>query len=759
MMVHRLRGWVTSELMSRMPAYSRGSLLVQWSEIVRVRIQQLANYSLDPLAAYLSAIMASWTLLSEPNQQQVQLAVWRLGPHVYGERARLLFSLAIQTPLTFDDIIYQELPKEYITAPISLDTTSRKYAEQQLNWVNYMSLALSDRCRVQLDKISVAGLKRKASTLMPPPLPFISTDIDTDKRGEFMVGASILEAQLGQLGISDAERTAQEKRERLTERVLFQQSAFIDGQERGLRHRVRLLPGQEIIHQQLTALCQHPSALIATRAIELLGAYERDEPMLLWRSPHSAIGNAKPADRPTGLHRIRCHASLVGHMTPTSVNSTINFLAGMVKYGLREKPELLDSILVEVYPALTALVPYTGKMSIRELRKNKLEAMVTHAADFWLGNSHQDGHDAIHEINRGKPLTSQLKSQLTRTAYIRIAQAQWLTSIIQHAPDECLDLSKIIVSFIPDLPRITGATAKSLDAQYLHDLVYLRASAWLTFLVAMIDLVDEHRVSAEHVVSMAGGLDCILRYCYEDAIVLPQVLMAYERLSRRFRALLAQTSGDHIILPALFEVYALLHPKPAAGQIELAWKTLRDIAPDEFLFSALCAVAPIIVEDDDSKKQEHEDDYHEHAKRYVKTPEERAWLFFQLLLKLDIRGSNNYIGLSATNTVSLAMNTNTITPATMKRNRGFTNGDANTSNSANLFGSMSGIAITKTTSTGVTSNSTGTATTINATTATGKAMNSTNMESMIMNHASLAMAASIPMDYRSCWLMLTIVDM
>ncbi|RKP22995.1 hypothetical protein SYNPS1DRAFT_31314, partial [Syncephalis pseudoplumigaleata] len=689
-MVHRLRGWVVPGLMATMPSFTRATVLSQWGEIVRVRIERLVQYPTDPHAVYLGAVMASWTLLSDDDRHRAQLAAWRMEPHVYGERARLLFSLAIQTPATFDEMLRQEIPREYLTQPpSSMDVAGRKYIPQQLNWLQLMSTALSERHRIQLNRLVAAGVKRQASTSMPPPLPFISTDVDTERREAFTVGGTLLEAKLSQLGVSDTERLVQEKRERLAERLLFQPAALLDGQERGTRQRVRLLPAQEMIYHQLEALCRHPSGLIATQAVQLINAYERDEPSLLWRSPQSMIGNARTPDRAAGFHRIRCHTSLVAQMPPHSVNSTVNFLMGMAKYGLREKPELLDAILVEVYPLLTALVPHTGRMSVRELRKNKLEPLMASACDFWLQDSRQDGHDALQEIGRGQALSGERKAQLMRTTFIRIAQAQWLTAMVRHSPEECLGLSKIMASFIPDLPQAvpsaTDTDATASDARLLRSLVHLRACAWLNFLVAMIDLVDEHRVSAEHVVSMAGGLDRILRYCYEDALVLPQVLMAYERLSRRFRALLVQASGDPVMLPALFEVYVALHPKPAASQVELAWRTLRDISPDEFLFSALCAVAPIIVGDASHHGSDGSDAGHDRADEPggpskkndsadAKGPEHQAWLFFQLLLTLDAR-MPDHSGLSTSSTLPSAMQHPASAPTISRRARTFSNFD------------------------------------------------------------------------------------
>ncbi|KAI8055844.1 hypothetical protein BDF22DRAFT_774099 [Syncephalis plumigaleata] len=759
MMVHRLRSWVIPGLMSSMPSFTRATLLSQWSETIKSRMQRLIQYPRNAYSMYIEAIMASWSLLSDNDRHSVQIAIWRMGPHLYGERARLLFSLAIQTSSTFSDIVRQEIPQEYLChTPSSIDVTFKRYIPQQLNWLMFMSSAFSERHRIQLNRLAATGVKRPVSATMPPPLPFISTDIDTEKREEFTVGSTLLEAKLGQLGISDTERIAQEKRERLAERLLFQSAVLLDGQERGIRQRVRLLPAQELIYHQLEALCQHPSALIATQAMQLINAYERDEPSLLWRAPQSIIGNAKIQDKSAGLHRIRCHTSLVGQMPPNSVNSTINFIMGMAKYGLREKPELLDPILVEVFPVLTALVPHTGRMSIKALRKNKLEALITTANNFWLPGSNQDGHDALVEINRGQALNGQLKSQLMRTTFIRIAQAQWLTSIIRHNSKECLELSKVMTSFIPDLPHVNKSSASD-GRQLLEALVHLRACAWLNFLTAMIDLIDEHRASAENVVSIAAGLDRILRYCYEDTLLLPQVLMAYERISRRFRALLAQTSGDPVILPALFEVYVALHPKPAANQVELAWRTLRDISPDEFLFYALCAVAPIIVDDtynnddhdtngvqDDSRtnsqkdKVNEQDDSNEDTSEQTikqKTPEQQAWLFFQLLLVLDVRHPD-HIALATSTTIASFNQAAASASTTMRRGRTFSNFDSsntfltgntstNTGNNSNHHNNSN-------------SNSNGNSNNHTSNTSNNRSSN----DIMVMNYNTISMAATTP---------------
>ncbi|RKP06815.1 hypothetical protein THASP1DRAFT_31375 [Thamnocephalis sphaerospora] len=614
-LIQRARLWAST---TAPPSHSRYALLSHWSDAMRSRIALLAELPHEPRSIYLRAIMYTWMALSDSERDSVMRAAWSARPYMVGERARVFHSLAAQAPLQFQETFGQ------YGSHVPWD--GRTDADK-LGWLQVLTISMADRFRVRLDRLVSSELRRRTSNMQPPAMPFCATDIDTNDKAESGLKVASLEVKLTQMSLSDNERTLQERRQRQIARVLLQPPATMDGQERGVRQRSRLLTSQDQIHVQLLQLAHSSAAMVTQSALALLSMYECDEPGLLWRMPQALISAGSQSEKQTGLHHLREHIALASDVAPGSTYSIVNFLAGMAKHYYREVPEQLDIVLVEVLPLLAAVMPHTGGLSARDLRKNKVEAIVTRSAAFWPAS---DDHKMQSGIRL--PLDAPTRERLQCITALRVAQAQLLTKLVQQSPQDALDLTRLISDFVPEFPEIapesqgkrtvfnrashiredgTRETANARDVESgeyeadraeLRRLIELRARAWLHFLAMMIEQVDEHRVSAEHVVSIAAGLDCLLYRCRDDTDMLQQILSAYVRLNFRFHAILAQAHGERIILPALFDAYTALHPQPETAMIEATWCTLYETSPDAFLFAALWDLAPMIVEAGDGER-------------------------------------------------------------------------------------------------------------------------------------------------------------
>lgn len=132
-----------------------------------------------------------------------------------------------------------------------------------------------------------------------------------------------------------------------------------------------------------------------------------------------------------------------------------NHLAGLLK-ALSRDPSALAAPMVYAYslPPLSKSVPLVSGMSIRELRKAKLDPMLLPSGSLWFSDQMLAGPMFPRDLPKSLDPFEPLPSSLVAITMIRTAQNIMLTDLLKRDPKEVHSVRKAFTNFIlPSLDR------------------------------------------------------------------------------------------------------------------------------------------------------------------------------------------------------------------------------------------------------------------------------------------------------------------
>ncbi|KAG1470282.1 hypothetical protein G6F56_002773 [Rhizopus delemar] len=356
---------------------------------------------------------------------------------------------------------------------------------------------------------------------------------------------------------------------------------------------------------------------------ELMDQFLRDDPALFLRPFLNNLGKHKSEPIENTLTRIRYVINMQRKLPPGLTHILFNYLAGMLKWIVREnQPDGLE-LMTLVHPLLAELALSTNDLSVRDLRKNKIEHLLVSTGKFWF--THEQPADMFPRyLSNDKHNFSVLDipQQIFSVACLRISHIQFLTNYLVRFPREVYAVKKSLQDYEPiPVPGTKWGKRKWMENDYYPDifrsknqqLLYervpddrkqldkemlsaMRARVWLRFIDVLLNNLNKNYNDRDELERILQGVNTIMAEHSRDFGILGQVLVLYTRVVTRFKRLFKSNRGYTIFLSELFRTFCEAEAAPQiTSAITFTWCRFYAVHEESFVFQMLGALVPTIL--------------------------------------------------------------------------------------------------------------------------------------------------------------------
>ncbi|KAI8070196.1 hypothetical protein BDF21DRAFT_454313 [Thamnidium elegans] len=399
------------------------------------------------------------------------------------------------------------------------------------------------------------------------------------------------------------------------------------------RKRATTIPSVTISFLSMVDLLNDDYGGASNALRELLEYFLRDDPSLFLRAFISDLGKFKLDRHRDMLTRLRYLVSMQYKMPPGFTHILFNYLAGMLKWLTRENKKDGLVLMTLIHPILAELILSTNDLSIRDLRKNKIEHLLSSTGRFWF--THEQPADMFPRYlsDEKTPFSVlDIPSEIFSVAMLRISHIQFLTNYLVRYPREVYTVKKSLQDYEPTpipgdkaesrwtmeetyYPDITRRSSRDINSHTknqqnkpnatrqpsqqqsdIGDLSALRARIWLRFIDNLLNGLNKNYNDREELERILQGVNVIITEHDRDFGIIGQALILYTRVVTKFKRLFVSNRGYTTFLPALFKVFCEVDSFPQVrSAITFAWCRFYAVHEESFVFQMLGTLVPIIL--------------------------------------------------------------------------------------------------------------------------------------------------------------------
>ncbi|OBZ81670.1 Protein unc-80 [Choanephora cucurbitarum] len=375
---------------------------------------------------------------------------------------------------------------------------------------------------------------------------------------------------------------------------------------------------------------------------ELLEHFLRDDPGLFLRSFINDLGKYKIDRHRDMLTRLRSLISMQHKLPPGFTHILFNYLAGLLKWIVRENVKDGLVLMTLVHPILAELVLSTNDLSIRDLRKNKIEHLLVSTGRFWF--THEQPANMFPRFmmdDKSSFYLLDIPPEVFSVAMLRISHVQFLTNYLIRYPREVYAVKKTLQDyepmpipgnlqepkwvsedmFYPDISKRRKRTSSTYmyheeENLILHQvgpkekayrqigqqrrdaeaLSTLRARVWLRFIDNLLNGLNRNYNDRDELERILQGIGTIIIEHNNDFGIIGQALVLYTRIVTRFKRLFMSNRGYTTFIPALFKVFCEVDCfHEARSAIIFAWCRFYAVHEESFVFQMLGTLVPMIL--------------------------------------------------------------------------------------------------------------------------------------------------------------------
>ncbi|EJD06540.1 uncharacterized protein FOMMEDRAFT_165313 [Fomitiporia mediterranea MF3/22] len=347
---------------------------------------------------------------------------------------------------------------------------------------------------------------------------------------------------------------------------------------------------------------------IASVARGLLIDYMRDDPAVVCRPVMEILsGNVDTIDNAMTTLRSFLHLSRV--LPPRLTHHVFNHLAGFLKF-LAKDPSVPDSLrnFACSVPVLAKFAPQVSEMSVRAIRRGKIEVFLFPSGSLYFPDSVPSGPMFPRGLHDGANPFDSFPKSLVHLTMIRMSQNLLFVDLLKRSPQ---DVHVVRKSWMPlALPDIDGFVDTSdviprrLSKKFLHEnsrtsirLSLSFSRTHLLFVAQVFRCLTRHLNSRDELALFLDGVNRILLRHGDDIGIVTHALIVYMIASTRFRRLMSSGTGFTLFLPALIKVYCEAEGDSGVREaIQYAVHRFFAVHEDVFVYQALQVVSNLVTE-------------------------------------------------------------------------------------------------------------------------------------------------------------------
>lgn len=368
----------------------------------------------------------------------------------------------------------------------------------------------------------------------------------------------------------------------------------------GARRRSIFVPLMASIVASLPTLTTDDDPFIALASRDLLFILARDDPALVCRPLFDTLEHTS---FPASEVAVRVHAIvyLQATLPPALSYYIFNHLAGYIKTASRDAANSHQALrsYASVMPDISCLASHVSDLSVRDLRRNKLETLVLPTFDLWFRRSLSAGH-LPNGPDHGDP--ERTERDLVAIMSIRTAQNMFLWNLLRRFPKEAPSIRKGMAAL--QLP-CTSHIARPLDighfivdrpSDFNSPEIMLRsltlAKSYLVLVVQLFRTYSPTTSDRAEIAALIDGINLTVMMHGNDLTVLGMALSAYLTACTRFQRLFVSNSGYISVIPPLLRAYSDSYESDdVRGAIEYTTSRFLALHDKAFVFQALEAAS------------------------------------------------------------------------------------------------------------------------------------------------------------------------
>lgn len=400
-----------------------------------------------------------------------------------------------------------------------------------------------------------------------------------------------------------------------------------------VKRRAVFVPSLSSIFPQLASLVHDSNFAAASAARDTILDLMRNDPALLTRPVFDGLTTGQQ-DSIIAISTLRAFDHVRRFLPPAMAYHIFNHLAGFLKFAARqvESPEALCKFANSV-PILAKLVPQVSDMSIREIRRAKVEVFLIPSGSLWFSTTSPAGPMFPRMLSPYDDPPEAMPSHLVYITMIRLSQNMLFLSMLKRNPQDVQlirkNMSRLVLpsrgtevdakplrlaDFVPRKLKLQPGNPSTLDPGVRG--ISLMLSRSILLLIAQIfRSMSRHLNDRNELAVLIDGLNRILLVHGDDIGIVSQAMigervlvfcsrtvdtyhlcLALMAASTRFRRLFTSGGGYSLFMPVLVKVYAESEAHSGIRHaIEYAVNRFYALHQEAFIFQSLDIIAHVVM--------------------------------------------------------------------------------------------------------------------------------------------------------------------
>ncbi|KAF7971486.1 hypothetical protein HWV62_20940 [Athelia sp. TMB] len=292
-----------------------------------------------------------------------------------------------------------------------------------------------------------------------------------------------------------------------------------------------------------------------------------------------------------------------------------NHLAGFLKYIAKnvDTPEALAAFANTV-PTLARIVTQVNDMSIREIRRAKVEIFLVPSGSLWFPSSSPAGPMFPRIYGPYDNPYENAPSHLVDITMIRLSQNMLYLAMLKRNPQDVQmirkNMSRLVLpsredrgdtkplklqDFVPQKAATRRHVSSSADAT-LVGLSLMISRSYLLLVAQIFRSMSRHLNDRNELAVLIDGMNRIMLAHGDDIGILSQALIALMVASTRFRRLFTSGGGYTLFMPALVKIYTECDQHSGIKlAIEYAVNRFYALHQEGFIFQSLDIIAHVMM--------------------------------------------------------------------------------------------------------------------------------------------------------------------
>ncbi|THH32609.1 hypothetical protein EUX98_g1559 [Antrodiella citrinella] len=382
----------------------------------------------------------------------------------------------------------------------------------------------------------------------------------------------------------------------------------------GIRRRPVFVMTLISLFPRLTSMLLDRDFGVASAALDLVIDFMRDDPTLLARAVFNLLASDEEG-LSMAITTLRAFLHARHALPPAMAHHVLNHLTGFLKSSMKHAVGTAMPLQSYAYsmPIIANLITQVNNLSMREIRRAKIDMFLTPTGSLWFPPSAPMGAQFPRSLRGTNNPFGSLPPDLVWITLIRTSQNRVFLSMLKRDPQELKSIRKHMTRLIlpslddvddsspitmsellPQQHELSLETRTSLD-QTLNILSLTLARSYLLLLCQVFQTMSRHLNDRSELAILMDGISRILIHHGRDINIVAHCMLAFMIASTRFRRLFTSGGGYTLFMPAVIKVYVEAEGNTGIrAAIEYAINRFYALHEDAFVFQAFDVISNVV---------------------------------------------------------------------------------------------------------------------------------------------------------------------